>query len=74
MSLGSRTDLIHLLATSLSASHASPHGRTSEAYLATDLVHHVPTRLKDYGWGCGCVESFYVAEFALYRGRKAESR
>ncbi|POY73478.1 hypothetical protein BMF94_3415 [Rhodotorula taiwanensis] len=49
----STPDLIHLLATSLSASHASPHGRTSEAYLATDLVHHVPTRLKDYGWGCG---------------------
>lgn len=47
--------LIDLLAFALSTSHASPHGRTSEAYLATDQVEHVATRVKDYGWGCGCV-------------------
>ncbi|GAA5953012.1 hypothetical protein JCM8115_002408 [Rhodotorula mucilaginosa] len=52
-SVNSTPGLIHLLAHALNASHASPHGRTSEAYLATEHVEHVSTRLKDYGWGCG---------------------
>ncbi|GAA5991586.1 hypothetical protein JCM10908_005775 [Rhodotorula pacifica] len=51
--VNSTPGLIHLLAHALEASHASPHGRTSEAYLANELVEHVSTRLKDYGWGCG---------------------
>ncbi|GAA5864741.1 hypothetical protein JCM3774_006056 [Rhodotorula dairenensis] len=53
LAVNSTPDLIYLLAHALNASHASPHGRTSEAYLTSNHVEHVSTRLKDYGWGCG---------------------
>ncbi|BGP59341.1 hypothetical protein NBRC10512_005136 [Rhodotorula toruloides] len=45
--------MIGLLHHALSASHASPHGRTREAYLANEWTEHIATRLGDYGWGCG---------------------
>ncbi|BGP69350.1 hypothetical protein NBRC10513v2_002693 [Rhodotorula toruloides] len=44
--------MIGLLHHALSASHASPHGRTREAYLANEWTEHIATRLADYGWGC----------------------
>ncbi|BGP29201.1 hypothetical protein JCM10296v2_000939 [Rhodotorula toruloides] len=45
--------MIALLHHALSASHASSHGRTREAYLANEWTEHIATRLGDYGWGCG---------------------
>ncbi|GAA6009831.1 hypothetical protein JCM11491_000831 [Sporobolomyces phaffii] len=45
--------ILPILRQALAKSHASPHGRTLVAYLATEHVEHIGTRLGDWGWGCG---------------------
>ena len=49
----SPTGLIHVLRHALKQSNFAPQGRTREAWLATTTTEHIPTRVKDWGWGCG---------------------
>ncbi|GAA5911388.1 hypothetical protein JCM5296_002967 [Sporobolomyces johnsonii] len=45
--------LLPLIRTALIRSHASSHGRTQVAYLASEGVEHIATKFVDWGWGCG---------------------
>ncbi|KPV76739.1 uncharacterized protein RHOBADRAFT_51737 [Rhodotorula graminis WP1] len=45
--------LIHVLRHTLKQSNLAPQGRTEEAWLVTTTTEHIPTRVKDWGWGCG---------------------
>ncbi|GAA5850813.1 hypothetical protein JCM9279_003934 [Rhodotorula babjevae] len=44
---------IYVLRHTLKQSNLAPQGRTKEAWLATTTTEHIPTRVKDWGWGCG---------------------
>ncbi|TNY24223.1 peptidase family C78-domain-containing protein [Rhodotorula diobovata] len=45
--------LIYVLRNALKQSNLAPQGRTKEAWLASAATEHIPTRVKDWGWGCG---------------------
>ncbi|BGP45145.1 hypothetical protein JCM10450v2_000962 [Rhodotorula kratochvilovae] len=45
--------LIPLLRNALAQSNLAPQGRTRAAWLASAQTEHIPTRVKDWGWGCG---------------------
>ncbi|GAA5892188.1 hypothetical protein JCM8208_001469 [Rhodotorula glutinis] len=45
--------LVYVLRHVLKQSNLAPQGRTKEAWLVTTTTEHIPTRVKDWGWGCG---------------------